>query len=229
MMNKLPLLKLKKSLFSILSLGALVGASHAQVVSITPNGGLTTTGGGNYGLQWELASSEGFTGSAYSLNEFTITAGDTTLGGSSTMYVNFYELTSGTADFSSGGAVNANYLGGSTDSVDFGSFSTGADMTWNSFSFDSSLPTDVALFAVFSTTSADGNLIGASIQTSSTSAPTFSNILAADAGPIFGGTGDNAGATQEPLFSADVSVVPEPSLLGFLALASGALLMRRRR
>lgn len=229
MINELSFMKLNKILFSVLSFGALAAIGHAQVISI---GGTNRfdSGSGNYGVQWELASSEGFTGSSYSLNQFTITAGDTTAGGSSTMYVNFYELTSATADFSGPTVLNASYLGGSTDSVDYGSFSTDDVMTWSSFT-SFSLPTDVPLFAVFSTTSADGNLIGAGARTALTSsAMSYSNILAADAGPIYGGTGNDTGANQEALFSADVSVVPEPSSFALIAglLGLTSVMLRRR-
>jgi len=229
----------KTSFFKLLVALNIICAMQAGAATIEQTVVNSSSGGANFGQIFELDS--GIFAQDQTLDSITFYKGNTSGGGGDgEFYVDIYEIgtaTLGSLNFSTGDQVgNLNYLGSSTNEVDYasaGSGSTPGDaLTWNFSGI--TLATDVQLFAVFSEDAADGDHIGASLNIKDTSggSMSFTNITDALSGPMF--NSDAPGydiPNQDNFYSISVTAVPEPSSFALLmALGFGGwVAMRRQR
>lgn len=199
----------------------------ATIISQTANGASASSGSGNYGQSFEVDSSLADT----LLNSFSLTKGGSG-GGTTTGFIDVYTL--GTAVFNDlnfgTGAETANltFLGSSTNSIDTAAATTGTLLTWNFANI--TLPTNEAIFLVFSDTSGAGSFIGTSVRVEgSQSNQVFSNTDATKSHTLaFGGDVQTAFGDQvDNTYS--VTLVPEPSAASLTALTMIGLLLVRRR
>ncbi|MCH7227093.1 hypothetical protein [Haloferula sp. A504] len=202
-------------------------ASAATIISQTANGASASSGSGNYGQSFEVDS----TLPDNLLSSFSLTKGGSG-GGTTTGYIDVYTI--GTAvfdDLNFGTGVetgNLNFLGSSTNSIDTASAASGDSLTWNFASI--ALPTDEAIFLVFSDTSGAGSFVGTSVRVEGSVAnQVFTNTNASESHTLaFAGDVQTAfGSEVDNTYS--VTLVPEPSAAGFSAAALVGLLLRRRR
>lgn len=224
---------MKKIVFNQIVLVAVVvltsaqAASAATIISQTANGAGASSGSGNYGQSFEVDSSLADT----ALSSFSLTMGANG-GGTTTGYIDVYTL--GTAvfnDLNFGTGVetgNLNFLGSSTNFVDTLNASTGDTLLWTFASIN--LPTNEAIFLVFSDTSGAGSFVGTSVRVEgSETNQVFTNTNASESHTLaFAGDVQTAfGEDVDNTYSA--TLVPEPSSFALMALGGAALFLLRRR
>ena len=158
----------------------------------------------------------------YTLNSFNFNAG----GAGGTYWLNVYQAGSSAEasgfDFSSNDTTGLTFLGSSANSIDTSAFSNGDALSYTFSGITVSPDRDV--FIAFSTNSAAGSFVQASLKSVNQTSPTYSNLLTVDVEDING-----ADSGESITFTGDFTeVVPEPATMGMVA-AGGALLMLFRR
>jgi hypothetical protein len=205
---------------------------HAVVIVQTVSD--NNSGAANYGTEFQLNTT---TNSAFStdnqLTSIEFFKGSLGNGGATTTtFLDVYAIGTGTytagsaPDFSGGSApAGLDYLGTSSNSVDYVGAADDSSLLWN-FSIDLSGNLDERLFAVVSTTSGVGGLVGTSLRIADS--PSLSNITSTDSNPLFGGAPSTE--SKDTTYNITVDAVPEPGSFALLAGMFGLtwVMLRRR-
>lgn len=241
----------KRFLFPALAAVALsftlqAGAATLQIGSGTPGGfgriggvyvTLSSTLDSGAATNWGGAASTPQDGQLYTLNSLSLTKNNPAGTGLTDIWVGVYGSYSGST---TSRGVYGDFLGVSTASVAWSTLETGTSATWSFDGVNATAASGKTLYFAFQTSAASmaglAPIIATEGQTAVQRLPGDANTFVNQgAGIIEAMLAAPAGSegylrnTRVPLMDLQITAIPEPSSAGLAALASLALLKRRRR